>query len=419
MQTAIRHNFVLPNVTCAVGRSPKPCLTPPHRRSSLPDSGLPSVLRNVLTPSCACGRQDAHAEASTSGRNSWHTSRTSRQHCTRSNRTQAAAAASTSANAGTGATTGLPDLPLPDIPVRGKGLGSLALRTIFGTVLGLIGAIVITAGGWMFTGAVCLVAYQATQEFFGLLTAKGVSEGQSPPSPIVSALTTAMCLGLSIWTHITHGRATAALAVASFAVLAVHVSLTEKPTMAQLASAVFGLFYCGYLPSFWVKLRLLSAPAVHSQAVHDWPVLFGGISHWTVGLVATIMAVACVIAADTGAYFCGRSFGRTRLTEISPKKTVEGAVGGLICSIVTAVGFWQFLAWPVNLGAAVCLGTLVFVASLFGDLIESVMKRDAGLKDASNLIPGHGGLLDRFDSYLFTGAIVYFVIKFVMPVFGL
>jgi len=98
---------------------------------------------------------------------------------------------------------------------------------------------------------------------------------------------------------------------------------------------------------------------------------------------------------------------------------VEGAVGGLICSVATALGFWRVLAWPVNAGAAVCLGTLVFTASLFGDLIESAMKRDAGLKDASNLIPGHGGLLDRFDSYLFTGAIVYFVIKFVMPVYGL
>ena len=155
------------------------------------------------------------------------------------------------------------------------------------------------------------------------------------------------------------------------------------------------------------------------SAIAILQVLFGGLSHWTVGLVATIMAVACIIAADTGAYFCGRSFGRTQLTQISPKKTVEGAIGGLICSTLTAVGFHRFLAWPVDMGAAVGLGTLVFFASLFGDLIESVMKRDAGLKDASNLIPGHGGLLDRFDSYLFTGAIVYFVIKFVMPVFGL
>ena len=68
---------------------------------------------------------------------------------------------------------------------------------------------------------------------------------------------------------------------------------------------------------------------------------------------------------------------------------------------------------------AAALGTVVFFASLFGDLIESVMKRDAGLKDASDLIPGHGGLLDRFDSYIFTGAIMYFILKFVVPMFGL
>ncbi|KAL3156701.1 hypothetical protein ABBQ38_000976 [Trebouxia sp. C0009 RCD-2024] len=388
------------------------------QRSGTAESGLSCRSRAGVSPPGACGRSDLQPEASTSGRNVWQSTQSSRHPIFTSNRTQTAAA-SASADASTDAASGLPEIPLPNLPVRGKGLGSLALRSIFGTILGLIGAVVITAGGWLFTGAVCLVAYQATQEFFGFVTCKGIAEGQSPPSPIVSALTTAMCLGLSIWTHITHGRATAALAVASFAVLAVHVSLTEKPTTAQLASAVFGLFYCGYLPSFWVKLRLLSAPAVHSHVVHDWPVLFGGLSHWTVGLVATFMAVACVIAADTGAYFCGRSFGRTQLTRISPKKTVEGAVGGLICSIATAVGFWQVLAWPVSLGASISLGTLVFFASLFGDLIESVMKRDAGLKDASNLIPGHGGLLDRFDSYLFTGAIVYFVIKFVMPFFGL
>ena len=219
------------------------------QRSGPADSRLTCRSRAAVSPPGACGRLELQPEASTSGRSIWQS-----PHCTRhpffiSNRTQTAASASTSADASTDAASSLPEIPLPNLPVRGKGLGSLALRIIFGTILGLLGAVVITAGGWLFTGAVCLVAYQATQEFFGFVTCKGLSEGQSPPSPIVSALTTAMCLGLSIWTHITHGRATAALAVASFAVLAVHVSLTEKPTTAQLASAVFGLFYCGG-PSF-------------------------------------------------------------------------------------------------------------------------------------------------------------------------
>ncbi len=68
-------------------------------------------------------------------------------------------------------------------------------------------------------------------------------------------------------------------------------------------------------------------------------VLLGGLSQWTVGLLATVMAVACIVAAGVGAYFFGKSWGRTKLTDISPKKTVEGAVGGLLCSTATAVAF--------------------------------------------------------------------------------
>ena len=155
----------------------------------------------------------------------------------------------------------------------------------------------------------------------------------------------------------------------------------------------------GYLPSFWIKLRMLSAPAINSTAVHGWPVsptesltivmpwrtaspscalsdvpedvvmvacmctlsvsqqcgllqvLFGGITHWTVGLIATFMTVACTIAADTGAYAFGRTLGRTQLISISPKKTVEGAIGGLACSTVVALAFWRFLRWPAQVSA--------------------------------------------------------------------
>lgn len=83
-------------------------------------------------------------------------------------------------------------------------------------------------------------------------------------------------------------------------------------------------------------------------------VLLGGLSHWTVGLLATFTAVACIIAADVGAFFFGKAWGRTKLTDISPKKTVEGAAGGLLCSSATAMVLSRFLQWPVNpLAAAV------------------------------------------------------------------
>ena len=91
--------------------------------------------------------------------------------------------------------------------------------------------------------------------------------------------------------------------------------------------------------------------------------------------MATFMAVGCVIAADVGAFFCGKLLGRTKLSKVSPKKTVEGAAGGLLCSVATACAIRQFFTWPTHPGLAVALGVVVFFASLFGDLIESAMKR--------------------------------------------
>ena len=152
--------------------------------------------------------------------------------------------------------------------------------------------------------------------------------------------------------------------------------------------------------------------------MQNWQSAVSGVSQATVGVVAAFVTVACIIAADTGAYFCGKTLGKTKLISISPKKTVEGAIGGLISSIAVSLGLFKLFSWPDSPVSAAAIGTVIFFSSLFGDLIESVIKRDAGLKDASNLIPGHGGLLDRMDSYLFTGACVYFYIRYVMTGYG-
>eukprot|EP00268_Persea_americana_P062142 TRINITY_DN7942_c0_g1_i2.p1 TRINITY_DN7942_c0_g1~~TRINITY_DN7942_c0_g1_i2.p1 ORF type:complete len:152 (-),score=16.00 TRINITY_DN7942_c0_g1_i2:565-1020(-) len=149
-----------------------------------------------------------------------------------------------------------------------------------------------------------------------------------------------------------------------------------------------------------------------------WPILLGGQAHWTVGLVATLISFSSIIAADTFAYLGGKAFGRTPLTNISPKKTLEGAFAGLSGCILVALILSKILCWPTSLLSASAFGVLNFVGSLFGDLIESMIKRDAGVKDSGSLIPGHGGLLDRVDSYMFTGALAYSFVKTAIPLFG-
>ena len=119
---------------------------------------------------------------------------------------------------------------------------------------------------------------------------------------------------------------------------------------------------------------------------------------------------------DVFAYFVGKRFGRRRLAPIlSPKKTLEGAIGGLLGSVLVSYLFASYIYPFLSLPKMLLLGLMVGVAAEVGDLLESAFKREAGIKDSSMLIPGHGGILDRFDSALFTAPLVYyFVLLFII-----
>jgi phosphatidate cytidylyltransferase len=114
------------------------------------------------------------------------------------------------------------------------------------------------------------------------------------------------------------------------------------------------------------------------------------------------------------AYFSGFLFGKNKLCpKISPKKTIEGAVGGTIGSIVLS-GIFGYFVMPEMLVHCLVIGLLGSIVAQFGDLTASIFKRKMGIKDYGNLIPGHGGILDRFDSVLFTGPIIYYYIVLVI-----
>ena len=152
------------------------------------------------------------------------------------------------------------------------------------------------------------------------------------------------------------------------------------------AVAVMGTMYVGMLAGCLVRLR------------HDFPD----------GPNLVFFLLLVVWLGDAGAYYTGRKFGRTKLSpRISPKKTVEGLIGGVIVSIITAVVIHLTFFPEFPLLAAIIIGAILSVAGVVGDLAESMWKRSAAVKDSGTLIPGHGGLLDRFDSILFTAPILY------------
>jgi len=129
-------------------------------------------------------------------------------------------------------------------------------------------------------------------------------------------------------------------------------------------------------------------------------------------LVFFIFAVVWVL--DTAAYAFGRMFGRHKLAgNVSPRKTLEGLLAGVVFGILAAVAFKiGFINSVLTLKHAAVLGLVIAVAGQFSDLSESIIKRDGGVKDSGKLIPGHGGVFDRFDSYIFVAPTVYYVLQF-------
>jgi phosphatidate cytidylyltransferase len=154
---------------------------------------------------------------------------------------------------------------------------------------------------------------------------------------------------------------------------------------------VFGVLYIAVLGGYIIALRVIGSPVPHMAAK-----------------LLTLFFIV-VFAGDTAAYYTGRSIGRRKLApKISPGKTIEGVFGGLAGNVVAAV-LAHFTFFPeLKISYAIPLALVMGAAGITGDLCESMIKRGAKAKDASKLIPGHGGLLDRLDSMLFNAPLLYY-----------
>ena len=280
---------------------------------------------------------------------------------------------------------------------------------IYSAIVAIILALgMIVFGGWYFTICLGVIVYLGLHEYFQLARAKGIEPA--------AKTTVAMSLAMLAVSTMSCDLADALFPLAGTGICFYLLFQPKLSTIADISTSIMGLFYGGYLPSYWVRLRSLgSAESSNLPLGGYWPEAWTSFKTLPLGLTTIAIAFSCIIAADIGAYIVGKFFGRTRLSDISPKKTVEGSVFGLAASVAVAVaGAWylDWAGWPFT---GVALGLLIGIASLLGDLTESMMKRDAGVKDSGQLIPGHGGILDRTDSYVFTAPLAYYFVALLLP----
>lgn len=256
----------------------------------------------------------------------------------------------------------------------------LAKRVLSAVVLIPIVALAVYVGGWGLLALIVVVGLLAGYEYLRLLRALQVT-----PSLFWGLLLILLLIADAQWPQL--GLAGRGLVWVIILSLTHEVFRGNAPgSLQRWALTLAGGLYIGLCLGHSLRLRALDQ-----------------------GLAWMIVAIVGTWLCDTGAYFVGSKWGRRRFFPlISPKKTWEGAIGGLVSGVVAVVLLaWWLLGLSVGWGALV--GLALVLGATFGDLAESVIKRQAGVKDSGQLIPGHGGMLDRIDSLLFVFPIVYYL----------
>ena len=301
----------------------------------------------------------------------------------------------------------------------------------FGAAMGLAVTGWVFSGSYIFTGLFTLMTALGQLEYYRMVMNTGIF-----PARRISVIGACSMFLAALFTPDLHQIVLPISGLwAMVWFLTMRRTLTPIP---EIATTFTGLFYLGYVPSFWVRIRLIgmgreptrlapitgpmlkfleaqgkTLPSFIPQAIH-LPI--------TTGAIFIFWTWLCLAFSDVGAYFVGRTFGKTKLGLVfpaagatSPNKTIEGVVGGCALSAVLAIiGAWvQRWPYPILTGTVhgLCLGLL----GLLGDLTASMLKRDAGLKDFGDLLPEHGGIMDRVDSFIWTAPYSYVELFFYFP----
>ena len=275
------------------------------------------------------------------------------------------------------------------------------MRFRSGLLIGIFGLIVVLLGGWFFTLAIALLTYLALLEFFRMAEFKGIKPATK--TTLFSSFVIILTSYLETIGFLESEISNSILPICSVGICTWLLLQPKSGTISDIAASIFGLFYLGFLPSFWIKLRGLESVISSSK---EGFLAFENLST-TSGLYLTLTSCFLIVASDIGSYFIGKSFGKRSLSPISPSKTIEGLIGGILCSVLLSIFFASLLNWENPFIVGILYGILISFLALVGDLIEPMMKRDAKIKDSGTFLPGHGGILDRIDSYIFTPSVLY------------
>lgn len=271
---------------------------------------------------------------------------------------------------------------------------SIVQRALTGVILGFTALFCIIFGGFPLLVMLMLIIAIASKEYVQILKHKGFYPSLKVIlifNTIIAVLAYFNCKSLMPL-------------VFTFGVIVSFMWVLFKgrqPYIANVATTLLGFLYLGWCPLQLLFLRDLGTNNTSSlQMIFKTNILSDGL--WYV-----IFLLLLVIMTDVGCYYSGKFFGKHKLAPvISPNKTVEGAVGGAIAAVILGLvcGFFMGLPWYHSF----IMGSLVTVFAQIGDLSESLIKRDAGVKDSGDLLPGHGGFLDRTDSYILTIPVLYY-----------
>jgi len=274
-------------------------------------------------------------------------------------------------------------------------LNKNATRLLTGLIIGTIALWCLSYGGIALLALVSVMVVLGSKEYVQILQNKGFF-----PSLKIILLSDAIFALLCYFNRFDLVALT--ITLCSISAFLWVLFRGRQPYIANVATTILGFVYGGWFPLHLLLIRGLDAENYQG---------FLKLNLQNDGLGYVLFLFMVILLTDTGCYYFGKHFGKHKLAPtVSPQKTIEGSIGGSISAIICAIVFGHF----INLGLyhSIILGILCTTFAQIGDLCESLIKRDAGVKDSGDMLPGHGGFMDRADSYVLTIPVMFYYLKY-------